>query len=288
LRKLRDLLKNIKTKLRKKHVFIIICLAAIVAFLIIGIDHKLMVTYYEIGTDKVDAPIRIAFLADLHNSFFGENQEILISMLERQNPDIIVMSGDMSDEYTSLDATVKMLGGLKGKSNCFYVIGNHEAWTGEVVQIKKLFREYGVTVLDGQNVVVDINGQLINICGVDDPEIGRAIFERQLESAFASIDEDLYTVFLFHKPELFTRMSEYSFDLMLSGHAHGGQWRIPHIINGLYSPGQGLFPKYTSGVYYSENNQMIVSKGLSLTLPPPIVPRIFNPPEIVIIDLIPN
>ncbi len=89
---------------------------------------------------------------------------------------------------------------------------------------------------------------------------------------------------LVHRPENYADYRKYAFDLVLCGHAHGGQWRIPGILNGLYAPSQGLFPKYAGGYYNEESVPMIVSRGLAREST--IVPRFYNPPELVIVDLV--
>jgi len=275
--------------------FIIISVAVIGVFLLISVDHKLTVTRYRIETDKLDAPVRIALLSDLHSGFHGENQEVLISMLDEQKPDIVLLGGDIDDDFKSHHGAIKLLDGITDKYDCIYVTGNHEARGDKVAEIKALFRERGVVILEGENRVVEINGQRLNIFGIDDPQIGEEIFQKQLEqleSAIDSIDDGLYTIFLSHRPELFDNVltKKLRYDLLLAGHTHGGQLRIPRVLEGVYSPGQGIFPEYTSGLYmssYSEHKKMIVSTGLA-TNHPIVIPRVFNPPEIVITDLIPE
>jgi predicted MPP superfamily phosphohydrolase len=140
--------------------------------------------------------------------------------------------------------------------------------------------------LEGDRRVVEVRGQRINICGIDDPSIGRFNFDRQLENAFDSVDSNLYTILLSHRPERFQQLSEYECDLILSGHAHGGQWRIPFILDGLIAPNQGIFPKYTSGTHTLNDTKMIVSRGLARESTR--IPRVFNPPELVVIDIVPG
>ena len=178
---------------------------------------------------------------------------------------------------------------------CYYVTGNHEYWSREIGTILDIIEGYGVTVLSGECDAIEINGQTINICGVDDPDVEVYLaegvpIEWQLESADEAakkaeetVGEELFTVLLSHRPELFELYQEYDFDLVLSGHAHGGQWRIPGVLNGLFAPDQGLFPEYAGGRYDYEDGTMIVSRGLARESTP--VPRIFNRPELVIVDI---
>jgi len=238
-----------------------------------------------IETDKLTKPVRIAFLADLHSCLYGKNQGELIAKIDGQNPDLVLMSGDIADDKLPLDGAIELLAGISGKYGCYYVTGNHEFWSGRAGGIKDLFREYNVHVLEGECAAAEIRGQPVNICGVDDPEIGGAAFQKQLASAFGAVDDNSYTILLSHRPERFQQESAYNCDLILSGHAHGGLWRIPFILNGLYAPNQGFFPKYTSGVYIIGSVRMLVSRGLSRYSTS--IPRIFNPPELAVIDIVP-
>jgi len=148
-----------------------------------------------------------------------------------------------------------------------------------------------------------VNGETINLCGVDDPDVymvntdpeqdpeGYIQAQTNKENTFLSqiaavsdaADTASYTILLSHRPEYYETYTDYDFDLALCGHAHGGQWRIPGILNGLYAPHQGIFPKYAGGRYDREDMTMIVSRGLARETT--WVPRIFNRPELVIIDL---
>ncbi|MCL2677580.1 MAG: metallophosphoesterase, partial [Clostridiales bacterium] len=237
-------------------------------------------------TEKLGEPLRIVLLADLHSCLYGKNQEILLAKINAQNPDLILMCGDIADDDMPHGGTLLLLAGIANKYPCFYVTGNHEIWSGEIDAIKDFFRDYGVCVLEGECQIVEVRGQLINICGVGDPSAGANNFAKQLENAFAGIDEELYTILLSHRPERFEQESAYPCDLILSGHAHGGQWRLPFTSISLIAPNQGLFPKYTSGIYTSNGTKMLVSRGLSRESTR--APRIFNRPEIVVIDLIPE
>ena len=150
--------------------------------------------------------------------------------------------------------------------------------------MKDLFRRYQVTVLEGEQKALTLNGQCLNLCGIDDDEAGEATVQAQLAACSEAVDRDSFTLLLAHRPERIEQ--DYlgrGFDLVLSGHAHGGQWRIPGLINGLYAPGQGWFPQYAGGLYSFDNTTMIVGRGLSRESS--AVPRVFNRPELVVITL---
>ena len=272
-------------KTKKKKVVILVVIAVFIVLLVTAFYKGLTVTKYSIETNKVSEPIRVVLLTDLHSCYYGKDQKELLSKIEEQHPDIVLMVGDIADDVTPINGTVDLLKGMADKYLCFYTTGNHEFWSREVESIKNVFREYGVHVLEGESVTVGIKGQSINICGVDDPDVGEPIFQKQLENAFESINKDLYTILMFHRPERFEAVSVNDCDLILSGHAHGGQWRIPFILDGLYAPDQGFFPKYTSGIYSMNGVDMLVSRGLHDAQR---VPRIYNPPEIVVIDIVPQ
>ena len=274
-------------KNKKVRQWIVACITFGLLLLVVC-DMRLKIVKYEVKTDKVEKTIRIALVTDLHGCKYGKNQKKLIEAIEKESPDIVLLGGDIFDDkvpYENSEITIRQ---LAEKYPCYYVTGNHEYWSCDSDNILEIVEECGVTYLSGDCKALEINGQSINICGVDDPDVidytneGVAI-EEQLKIAAGKIDTKNYTVLLSHRPELAERYQEYEFDLVLNGHAHGGQWRIPGILNGLYAPHQGIFPKYAGGRYDFENQTMVVSRGLAREST--LAPRIFNRPELVIIDI---
>lgn len=270
-------------------------LIALMLLVLISCDFRLKTVYYTVDSDKISAPIRIALLTDLHSCRYGENQKNLIEAVQKQNPDIVLLGGDIFDDKVprkNAELTVKQ---LAEQYPCYYVTGNHEYWSREVGKIFDIIKGYGVTVLSGACDSIEIKGQTINICGVDDPDVTVYLaegvpIEEQLERADEAAKEaekaegeEFFSILLSHRPELFETYQNYSFDLVLSGHAHGGQWRIPGLLNGLFAPDQGLFPEYAGGRYAYADGTMIVSRGLARESTP--VPRIFNRPELVIVEV---
>ncbi len=140
-------------------------------------------------------------------------------------------------------------------------------------------------MLEGERADIDINGQSLSLFGIDDPEAGETEFSRQLKFCGGHIDKNRYSILLSHRPERIESYLEYDFDMILAGHAHGGQMRLPLLMNGLFAPDQGWFPKYAGGLYPFGKSQMIVSRGLARESTR--MPRLFNRPEIVIINLLP-
>ena len=297
---------NSKTKFftRKR----IILLAAAVVLLILAMfafDTRLLVQNYTIEAEEIETPIRIALVTDLHSCYYGENQADLIDAIAAENPDVILLGGDIFDDVKEDTNTELFLAGIADKYPCYYVTGNHECWGGKYRFNNQMaiLEKYNIPVLSGEVVTLDVKGEIISLCGVDDPDVymvktdletdpeGYILAQTNKEDTFLSqiaavsetTPEDSYTILLSHRPEYYEAYTGHDFDLVLCGHAHGGQWRIPGILNGLYAPHQGIFPKYAGGRYDSEDMTMIVSRGLAKETTK--IPRIFNRPELVVIDV---
>lgn len=266
----------------------IIIFSTLLILILICCDMRLKTVVYTIESEKVTQSVRVALITDLHSCRYGKEQKVLIDAVNEQKPDIVLLGGDVFDDKRSYENTRKTLEQLVGKYPCYFVTGNHEYWGKDIENILNIVNIYGIENLSGECAAVEINGQTINLCGVDDPDVvvytenGIAI-EEQLELAEEAADTENFTLLLSHRPELVDAYLKHDFDLILSGHAHGGQWRIPGILNGLYAPNQKWFPKYAGGRYDFENTTMIVSRGLARESTK--VPRIFNRPELVIIDI---
>lgn len=259
---------------------------------LLGISDELKVQQYEIDTGGKVKNVRIAFLADLHSCTYGDSMNGLLSEVYKQEPDIVLLGGDIFDHLMPDKNAETVIAALSEKYPCFYVTGNHEFF-GERNSFPakmEILKKHGVRRLSGEYNTVSVNGCQINICGVDDP-IGvkytstiTESFEEQLENVSAAADNGNYTILLSHRPEKMELYAQYDFDLVLSGHAHGGQWRVPLLFNGLYAPDQGFFPKYAGGFYEENGTKMIVSRGLA-TKEIRSVQRVYNKPEVVIVDL---
>ena len=228
--------------------------------------------------------VRCVLVTDLHSCYYGKNQKNLIERIDKENPDIIFLGGDIFDDKIDDDNAVIFLEEISKKYKCFYVSGNHEYWSERCDEMKDKVRSLGITVLEGDCETIEINGKTIDVCGVDDPtRLTNSQFKEQLNKAYAKTSEDHYKILLTHRPEQTDFYALYDFDLILSGHAHAGQIRIPFINIGIYAPNQGLFSKYVSGIYtLSNGSRLIVSRGLARESTP--APRFFNHPEIVVID----
>lgn len=252
---------------------------AAVILLTFAFSQKLSTKEYTEKTDKVTGNIKIMVLSDLHDTCYGQNQKELTEIVKKEAPDIILFTGDIFDDEIQTGDAVKLLEEVGESYPCYYVSGNHEFWSGKIDDIKKQVRDLGVKVLEGTSDVVRVNNQYLRICGIDDPEVGTEEWNGQIAKCEEYLGDNIYTVLMTHRPEMILRYHEY--DLIVSGHTHGGMLRIPYILNGIYAPGQGWLPEYAGGRYEFEDKIMIVSRGLSKNW----VPRIFNPPEVVVINV---
>ncbi|MDE6580204.1 MAG: metallophosphoesterase [Ruminiclostridium sp.] len=273
------------------------CVLAVMILLLIliipGLDFRLMIRHYEVDSaGQLDNPVRIALVTDLHSCRYGKEQRTLLDALDSQAPDVVMLCGDIFDDELDDKNTELFLKGISEKYTCFYVTGNHEFWSGDSAFAEKMaiVDKYGITRLSGDIEKIEVNGETLTVCGVDDPAVSRLdpentpSFLEQLDKVKELAEEEEFTVMMSHHPELFEGYITGDFDLVLCGHAHGGQWRIPYVLNGLFAPDQGLFPKYAGGEYSDNGTVMIVSRGLAREST--LVPRFYNRPELVIIDCV--
>ena len=230
---------------------------------------------------------RIAHVSDLHNAEFGDRNQRLLEMLREAEPDMIAITGDLIDSRkTNIAVALAFAEEAVKFAPCYYVSGNHEARVSEYQDLKTGLEAAGVTVLDDAQVKIEVSGESITVIGVNDPSFhadyltsAATVMDRKLSEL--SSEDAGFTILLSHRPELFDTYAAHDMDLVLTGHAHGGQFRLP-LIGGLIAPNQGLFPKYDDGLYSEGNTNMIVSRGLGNS----IIPfRFNNRPEVVLIEL---
>jgi len=219
---------------------------------------------------------------------FGDDQAKILNKLKSISPDIIVVTGDLIDRRKyNLDIAMTFISGAVKIAPVYYVSGNHEAWSGNFSLIKKSLVEAGVNVLDDIAVELTKGKTSINIIGLSDPDFLTSNYiegtntSKTIEQLKQWSMGKNFKILLSHRPELFDLYSENSMDLVFTGHAHGGQMRIP-FIGGLVAPDQGIFPKYSSGSYSKDSTTMFVSRGLGNSIFPV---RVFNRPEIVVVTL---
>jgi predicted MPP superfamily phosphohydrolase len=272
-------------RIRKPLIITVAILLAVTGVLVAIFYRGLTVSHHRISTEKVTSPVRILLITDLHSSEYGKEQSGLIRKIDAQSPDAIMLVGDIMDSIASDQAAIELFQGIADRYPCFYVTGNHEFWGKRVPEQKEMLGSFGVVVLEGNSQNLVIGEETVSIFGVDDPSGGK--FKKQLETAAAAINPDQYGILLSHRPELLNSYAVHDFDLVLTGHAHGGHWRIPFLFpDGIFAPGQGWFPKFTRGIHDMNGTTMVVSRGLGRDYSS--IPRIFNPPELVVIDIVPQ
>ena len=282
-------------KKRNKKVFLyvsLVVLACLAVWTIWG-NTALEVNEYEIQSDRIPqsfAGFRIAQVSDLHNAEFGEGNEKLIQLLSQTDPDVIVITGDLIDSrHTDIEIALEFARQSIKIAPVYYVSGNHEARVREYENLKMGLVEAGVIVLENQKVEITREGESISLMGIDDPSFREDYLFGDSESVARQAIGDLqnesdgYTVLLSHRPELFDVYVDTGMNLVFSGHAHGGQFRLL-FIGGLVAPNQGFFPKYDAGQFTEENTTMLVSRGIGNSIIPI---RFCNRPEIVVAELKP-
>lgn len=274
--------------MRKKHRWILPVLAILVALTLIALDERLILRTYTVASPKLTAEVRLAVVTDFHSS---DNADDVVAMVASCAPDAVLLVGDLFDDDTQnrpTERTLSLMRQLSAQYPCYYVSGNHEAWTGEMDALYQQTEEAGVTVLRMSSGVLTVRGQRIALCGIPDPYemvfSGAPDTEEQIRQAMENVDSADFTVLLTHRPELLAKYAQFPLDLVVSGHAHGGQVRIPGVLNGLYAPNQGWFPKLAGGAYTQDGTTLIVSRGLAVRTR---LPRIFNRPEVVLVRCLP-
>lgn len=271
-----------KNRKSVKIIFIFVIAVMAVIYLYWG-NTKIGVTNITVTSENIPDEFngfKIVHISDLHNAEFGDGQKDLIDKIKAQDADIIVITGDMIDSRrTDVDKAVELITGLGNKIPVYYVTGNHESRVREYNELESKLIENGVTVLKNESVKIEKDSSFINVIGVDDPSFGMSA--NDIFHTVSELKTDGYDVLLSHRPELFETYCESGAELVLCGHAHGGQVRIP-FIGGIVAPNQGLFPEYTAGSYKSGSTEMIVSRGLGNSIIPL---RVNNPPELVVITL---
>ena len=252
-------------------------------------NHHIVVSEYEYrynerlqfaGDLEQTGSIRIVQLSDFHNAMFGKKNSRLIDTISAIEPDIIVITGDIVDSnHTNVDIALELVDKISQICDVYYVTGNHEDLLS-VDEQEKLFgglKQAGTVILDNQSIAVNRNGLSINLIGIGDANLNG----NTLENVIATIDNDNLTVLLAHEPQLLEKYARNNVDIVFSGHAHGGQFRIPGV-GGLVAPDQGFFPKLTEGKHVKGNTTMYISRGLGNSIIPV---RLFNDPEIVCVEI---
>ena len=278
-----------------KNIMALICIALVSILLAIWTlwgNTALEVSEITISSSRIPpafSGFRIAQVSDLHNAEYGEDNVKLLQLLSECDPDVIVITGDLVDaSRTDIDVALAFAGEAVRIAPTYYVTGNHEAAISQYDVLRSGLEATGVIILEDEAVSLERNREFITLIGLSDPDVTikgdllgevPAMVSTKLGNLMGG--EGGYTILLSHRPELFETYMSSSVDLVLSGHAHGGQFRLP-FVGGLIAPNQGLFPKYDAGLYTEGNTNMVVSRGLGNSIIPI---RFYNRPEIVLIEL---
>ena len=255
---------------------------------ILFFDNEIAIIRYDFKSDKIQNQIKIAHVSDTHSNEYLINN--LYKIIESENVDLILLTGDIFDDFSEFDPTRELMKEIVKVAPVYYVPGNHEI--REVGTFEKIaeMESIGVNYLGDDFLNVKVKNSEIIIAGIIDPELEEVYtenkdFDDRFEILKDGVNEDngdKLKILLSHRPEKIDLYKNSAFDFVLSGHAHGGQVRIPFLINGVIAPNQGFFPKYAGGNYkLNEETTLIVNRGLKITG----VPRIMNPPELVIITI---
>lgn len=257
-------------------------LAAGTAAIVCGLPYKIDVTHNTVVSTKIKAPVKIAVISDLHCRSFGRGQSKILSILKKERPDIIVIPGDLFDVGRNLENSFDLIRRIKN-TPIYYTSGNHDIYLkDQISELRLRLKAEGVHVLDDAGEIVQAGNGQIEIYGMCD-------HGRKAKYSAADISErfqtDDYRILISHRQSYTDFYSRVDCDLILSGHAHGGQWRIPMTHQGLFAPQMGILPKYTEGIHDLNGRKLIISRGLASGNP--MIPRLYNNPEIVMIDLEP-
>ena len=269
-------------------IFIIIFLSCFSYFQ----NNSILISKYNVKSNKLASAFdnfKIVQISDLHNKVFYKDNKTLVKKIKSQNPDIIVITGDLVDKrkYNEKNA-LSFIDKIVPIAPIYYVNGNHEGWSGKFESLEKNLKKRGVIVLRNESLFYEKDKEKITILGVDDPAFNTSshfedyMNEGIMKKELLDVNNGRYfSILLSHRPELFELYVHNNIDLAFAGHAHGGQVILP-FLGGIIAPNQGFLPKYYKGMYEKNNTVMVVSRGLGNSIAPQ---RIFNRPEIVAVTL---
>ncbi len=244
-------------------------------------DFKVKKNHFEIETNEIEEDYKIVQLSDFHNEKNKWLHKQIVEIIKEEKPNIIVITGDLIDVDDCTYAE-KLLERIYNIAPIYFVPGNHECIFGGYPDLLNILYKYNVNVISNKCISLDNN---IELYGIKDPSFYIPNDDKESIDKYLSkfnINTKKYSILLSHRPEALDIYSKYKFDLVFTGHAHGGQVIAP-LIGPLYAPHQGVLPKYARGIYKKNNTSMIVSRGLGNSLYAII--RINNKPELVIVSL---
>ncbi len=266
-----------------------IVLAGAVVVIAKGLDNRLEVSHYTIKSNKLPKEFdgfKILHLSDFH----CDTTAGLTDAVKNEHPDIICITGDMTHDTGSYEPFIRLLEEIIKIAPVYMISGNHDVWRKDYDEMIKKCKSIGAVVLQNKSDFIEKNNEKIGISGLEDPSsVTHSIISEKIQEGLDKLSmSDDFNILLFHRANLLDAFKDIGYDLILSGHMHGGQFRIPGI-GGVVSPktnfmqkGRIFFPKYFGGQYELNDTKMIVSRGIGN---PTILPRVFNRPEICSIIL---
>ncbi|WP_096274491.1 metallophosphoesterase [Paucisalibacillus globulus] len=237
----------------------------------------------QLDTDKIPlgTEISIMQISDVHNKVFGNQNEKLIEAVNRNTADIIVLTGDLVDRktsnYSNVFSLVEKL--VEINRHIYFVTGNHEWENKYTEEILEGLSKRGVTILNNKNTQITIGTTTINLVGIDNQSTNH----ENINLAFDGVSHEFYTVLLSHSPTVVEEYQDIQANLILSGHTHGGQVRVP-LIGALIAPDQGFFPELDKGIFeISSKRYLYIDSGLGTSVLPI---RFWNQSQISLVNVV--
>ena len=272
-----------------RKILIILLLIIFIPIFLFSQNNVIQVSEYNIYSNKISEDFKILQISDLHSKNFGKKQSKLIKKINEIKPDIIVFTGDSFDANRStgqkdLEPTLNIVRQIKNNYPIYYITGNHEEANDDLWEkLKPQLENLNIKILDSKSI--DLSNE-ITITGINDPghyKKNNNKFNKILYNLSNKNNNDKFNILLSHRPSLIKEYNNTQFDLILSGHAHGGQWRLPFLLeNGIYAPTEEFFPEYKNGLHKLKHANLIISRGLGNSRCPI---RLFNYPELVVINI---
>ena len=274
---------------KKKACFCLLFFCLLAAFLYWQ-NNGLTVTEYDIVNKDLPQSFNgctIVQISDLHNKSFGRGQRKLLRRIKACDPDVIVLTGDLVDSNRpDVDTALELVSAVADLAPVYFVTGNHDNWLSaeNTDHLMQGLEDAGVHVLKDEVRILARGEQkeTIYMAGIDDASLASAAAcDKALQKLAARKKTDDFMILLAHEPQRLDQYAAYGVSLVLSGHAHGGQFRIP-FIGGFVAPDQGFLPAYTEGVFHEKDTDLVISRGLGNSVIPI---RLLNRPELVKVTL---
>ena len=251
----------------------------LLVLLLAGLPWKIDRRRDVIESEYIHKPVKICVLSDLHCRPFGENQSRIAKIIDEENPDFIVIPGDLFDTGRNYEVSFDLLRILQGRT-VYFTSGNHDNYLPEMESFRERMREMGVHVLE--NAGERFNEDIV-IAGLSDSGRTPVLYAEDINEF---VPYGCYRILISHRPNHIELYRKVDYPLIICGHVHGGQWRIPLINKGLIGPQQGFFPKYADGIHNLNGHLMYISRGLASA--DDRIPRLYNNPEVGFITLKPK